>query len=96
MLSKTQRQLLVAAGRAAELSPDRITAMLSVAENREPTRAENPPSLLVNQATAARLISGSRFLVRRLVRDGKIRQVFLTPDCVRYCRAELEKLAAGE
>jgi hypothetical protein len=76
------------------LPADKIAAMIAAAEDRPPAKGEIR-SLLVNQAMAAQLISGSRFLVRRLVRDGKNTQVFLTPDCVRYSRAELEKLAAG-
>jgi hypothetical protein len=95
MLDKTQKQLLIAAARSAGLSASKITAIVALAEDRTPAIEEGSSPLLVNQATAARMISGSRFLVRRLVRDGKLRRVFLTPDCIRYSRAELEKLALG-
>ena len=94
MLEKTHRQAIVAAAKAAGVPPDKIEAMIAIAEGRTPATSEFKP-LLVNQATAARLLSASRFLIRNLVRQGKLRQVLLTPDCVRYSQAELEKLAAS-
>lgn len=94
MIDRNNKQIMVAAARAAGLSPEKTAAMIAVAEDRMPAKGDVMP-LLVNQAVAAKLLSGSRFLIRRLVKDGRLRQVFLTPDCVRYSRAELEKLAAG-
>lgn len=95
MLKRTEKELLIAACRSTGLSPDQIIGVLAVADGRAPRSNTCTLPLLVNQASAAKMISGSRFLIRRLVKDGKLRQVFLTPDCVRYSREELEKLAAG-
>jgi hypothetical protein len=92
MLDRPNKQAIVAAARAAGLPADKITRMMAIAEDRAPTTGEFVP-LVVNQAAAARLLSCSRFLVRRLVRDGRLKQVFLTPDCVRYSTEELKKLA---
>jgi hypothetical protein len=94
MLEKTDRQAIVAAARAAGITLDKITAMLAVAEDRTSPTAEFKP-LVVNQATAAKLISASRFLVRSLVQQGKLHQVVLAPRCIRYSLAELESLAAS-
>lgn len=37
----------------------------------------------------------SRFMIRRLVAEGRLKQIAITPDCIRYSVAELEKLASG-
>jgi len=94
MLEKIHRQAIVAAAKAAGVPPDKIAAMVAIADDRVPASPEFKP-LLVNQATAARLLSVSRFFLRKLVQQGKLRQVILTSSCIRYSRMELEKLAAS-
>ena len=51
-------------------------------------------SLLVNQATAARLLAVSRFTVRRLVSDGRLNPV-LVRGAVRYPLDQIQRLAGS-
>lgn len=51
--------------------------------------------LLLTQAQAARVLQCSRFTIRRLVREGRIRPILLTPDLARYRAEEIQALAAG-
>lgn len=95
MLDRTKRAKGIAALRLAGFEPAEITTALALLEDKGARTTESLP-LLVNQATAARLISTSRFTVRRLVAEGRLKQIAVTPDCIRYSRAELEKLAGGE
>ena len=94
-LDKNFKQALIALMKAAGQPPEKIAKMLAIAGDNEPVTKGGVQPILVNQADAARLISGSRFLVRQLVKDGKLRQIFLTPTLIRYSRAELDTIAGG-
>ena len=52
-------------------------------------------ALLATQADAGRLLSCSRFTIRRMVQDGQLHPVTIR-GCRRYRVEELEKMAAGE
>lgn len=91
MLNRPTRQIILAAGRAAGVPLDLIQAGLALMEGRT-ARSTGPQPLLVNQATAARLLSVSRFTVRRLVAEGYLRPVHVR-GAVRYSRVDLERLA---
>jgi len=78
-------------GKAAGIPLDRIHAGLAVMDAIEPRKPQIQP-LLVNQAAAAKLLSVSRFTIRRLVVEGRLHPIKVR-DAIRYSREELEKLA---
>ncbi len=93
MLNRPTKQIILAAGRAAGVPLDLIHAGLSIMDGSG-SMPRATPTLLVNQATAARLLSVSRFTIRRLVAEGRLHPVRVR-GAVRYSRAELEGLASG-
>ena len=52
-------------------------------------------ALLATQADAGRLLSCSRFTIRRMVKDGQLHPVTVR-GCVRYRVEELEAIASGK
>src|SRR5262245_33954558 len=74
LLNRPTKQIILAAGRAAGLPLELIHAGIAVMEGTAAKPAAVQP-LLVNQATAARLLSVSRFTIRRLIADGKLHPV---------------------
>jgi len=90
-LDRATKQVIITVGKAAGIPLDRIHASLAVMDSAEPPKTQINP-LLVNQATAAKLLSVSRFTIRRLVIEGRLHPIKVR-DAVRYSREELEKLA---
>lgn len=74
-------------------APARIrhAAILAAARALE----NKPTALLANQADAGRLLSCSRFTIRRMVQAGQLHPVTVR-GCVRYRVEELEAVAAGK
>jgi len=93
VLDRSTKRVIITVGKAAGISLDRIHAGLALMEDRDPPKPQ-PLPLLVNQATAAKLLSVSRFTIRRLVAEGKLHPVKLR-EAVRYSCCEIEKLAAS-
>lgn len=93
MLDRPTKQIITAAGRAAGVSVPLINAALAIMEGGPGTPA-GPTSLLVNQATAARMLAVSRFTVRRLVSDGQLHPV-LVRGAVRYPIDQIQQLAGS-
>lgn len=94
MMNRPSRQIIVTAARAAGVPLDLIQAGLATMEGeRSPAPAST--SILVNQATAARLLSVSRFTIRRIVAEGILHPVRVR-GAIRYSRAELEAVARGQ
>lgn len=94
MIDAQHRQLVAASLRAAGVPPDTCAQVLELVSGR-PRNAGAAEPLLLTQAETARLLQCSRFTVRRLVLDGRIRTVQLR-DMVRYPRTEVEALARGD
>lgn len=92
MLNRPTKQIIIAAARAAGIPLDLVHAGVALMEGSRPPASAPPSGLLVNQATAARLLAVSRFTIRRLVADGRLHPVRVR-GAVRYSRAELENLA---
>ena len=91
MLSKPVKQIIVAAGKSDGVPLARISAAIALMDNSQPDRAPDH-SLLVNQATAAKLLAVSRFTIRRMVADGVLHPIKVR-QANRYSRAELESIA---
>ena len=91
MLSKPVKQIIVAVGKSAGVPLARISAAIALMDNGKPDRAPDH-SLLVNQATAAKLLAVSRFTIRRMVADGVLHPIKVR-HANRYSRAELESIA---
>lgn len=91
MLTRPTKQIIVAAARAAGVPLDLIHAGIAMMAG-DAARAPSSPALLVNQATAARLLSVSRFTIRRMVAEGTLHPVRVR-GAVRYRRDELESVA---
>lgn len=89
-MNRQSKQLIEAVSQAAGVPIERIQAGLALMEGRVVSGAMALP-LLVNQATAARLLSVSRFTVRRLVADGSLRPISIR-GAVRYSREEIERM----
>jgi len=66
---------------------DLILAGIAVMDG-DTAGAPSSPAILVNQATAAHLLSVSRFTIRRMVAEGALHPV-LVRGAVRYSREEL-------
>jgi len=90
-LDRSTKQVIITVGKAAGIPLDRIHAGLAVMDAIEPRKPQIQP-LLVNQAAAAKLLSVSRFTIRRLVVEGRLHPIKVR-DAFRYSREELEKLA---
>lgn len=93
MLDRNVKTIVKTALKAAGIGDAQICAALAVVEGKEADKATEI-ALVVNQATAARMLSVSRFTIRKLVSDNVLHPVKLR-DAVRYSRAELERVAAG-
>jgi hypothetical protein len=91
-LQKTTKQIIQAAARAESVDLPTIAAALALMEGK-PLPSELKRPLLVNQAEAARLFGVSRFMIRKLVADGRLTPINLSIDCVRYSLVQLETLA---
>src|SRR5438445_8533243 len=91
LLDRSTKHVIITVGKAAGISLERIHAGLALMEDKDPPKPQTLP-LLVNQATAAKLLSVSRFTIRRLVAEGRLHPVKVR-EAVRYSREELEKLA---
>ena len=91
MLSKPIRQIIIAAGKSAGIPLQRISAAIAVMDHGGPDHNHND-SLLVTQATAAKLLAVSRFTVRRMVADRVLHPIKLR-GAIRYSRCELERIA---
>lgn len=86
------RRLLIEAARAAGVPPDKIAAGLAIMEGKqERLNGNDPPSLLLTQAQAARLLSCSRWSVRRLVDGGFLHPIKLR-GLIRYKRSDIDQL----
>ena len=94
MMNRPCKQIIVTAARAAGVPLELIHAGLATMEG-ECSPAPASPSILVNQATAARLLSVSRFTIRRIVAEGVLHPVRVR-GAIRYSRAELEAVARGQ
>jgi len=92
-MNRQTRQLIQAMSHAAGIARERIEAGIAVMEGKVVHSAVTHP-ILVNQATAARLLSVSRFTVRRMAAEGQLRSVCIR-GAVRYSREEIERLARG-
>ena len=57
--------------------------------------ASEPQPLLLTQAEVARQLRCSRFTIRKLVKEGRLKPVFLTPDLARYRTEDVQLIAAG-
>lgn len=86
-LERTHRQAIVAVAKTAGIPPERITAMIAIAEGNLP-RSEVRPALLT-QAQKARQLGVSRFTIRKLVAAGRLRPIELLPGLVRYRATDL-------
>lgn len=73
-MNRPSRQIIVNAARAAGVALDLIHAGLATMEG-EYSPAPTSPSIPVNQATAARLLSVARFTIRRVVAEGILHPV---------------------
>jgi len=93
VLDRSSKHLIITVGKAAGISLDRIHAGLALMEDKDPPKPQTLP-LLVNQATAGKLLSVSRFTIRRLAAEGKLHPVKVRA-AVRYSRCEIEKLASA-
>jgi hypothetical protein len=93
MLDRPTRQIITAAGRAAGVSMQLINAALTIMEESKDAPF-GTSSLLVNQATAARLLAVSRFTIRRLASDGQLSPV-LVRGAVRYPLDQIQRLAGS-
>ena len=91
VLDRSTKQVIITVGRAAGIPLDRIHAGLAVMAAIEPRKLQIQP-LLVNQATAAKLLAVSRFTIRRLVAEGRLHPIKVR-DAIRYSCEELGKLA---
>jgi hypothetical protein len=87
MLDRNSRTLLIAAGRAANLTAAQMTTILSVAEGQE--RTGEPVPKLMTQAQKARQLSVSRFTIRKMTQLGKLHVLELLPGLRRYYADEL-------
>ena len=93
MITKANKQIIMTAARADGVPLDVIHQALALMEDRQrPSQTFVP--LAVNQATAARLLSVSRFTIRKLAKEGRLKPVQLC-GAVRYNVRELEILAGG-
>jgi len=86
------RRLLIEAARAAGVPPDKIAAGLAIMEGRpERLNGNDPPSFLLTQAETARLLSCSRWSIRRLVDGGFLHPIKLR-GLIRYKRSDIDAL----
>jgi len=90
VLDRSTKQVIITVGKAAGIPLDQIHAGLAVMDATEPRKPQIQP-LLVNQATAAKLLA-ARFTIRRLVAEGRLHPIKVR-DAIRYSCEELEKLA---
>jgi len=91
VLNRSTKQVIITVGRAAGIPLERIHAGLAVMDAIG-SRELQIQALLVNQATAAKLLSVSRFTIRRLVAEGRLHPIKVR-DAIRYSREELERFA---
>ncbi len=91
MLNKPAKQIILTAAKAAGVPLDLIHAGILLMTG-DTAKVSTAPAILVNQATAARLLSVSRFTIRRMVTEGTLHPVRVR-GAVRYARAELELVA---
>lgn len=91
MLNRPTKQIIVTAARAAGVPLDLIHAGIALMIG-DAGKVPTSPAILVNQATAARLLSVSRFTIRRMVAEGTLHPVRVR-GAVRYRREELESVA---
>ena len=94
MLNRPTKQIIIAASRAAGVPLDLVHAGIALMEGHM-VRSPGHRALLVNQATAARLLSVSRFTIRRMVAEGTLHPVKIR-GAVRYSRQELEQICGPE
>ncbi len=74
-------------------SPEQICTALNLIDGKKPEYKE--PPMLLTQAEAARLLSYSRFTLRRLVSEGLLPTVMLRAEGTpRYRRADIVNLIA--
>ncbi len=91
MLNKSTRHGILTTAKADCIPLEQINRSLAVLEGKQANATGFKP-LLVNQATAARLLSVSRFTIRKLVTAGHLQPVTLF-SAVRYRLADLERVA---
>jgi hypothetical protein len=85
-MDKANRQVIVAAARAAGLSQEKIAAMMATADDKAAANQEQPA--LLTQAQKARQLNVSRFTIRKLTRLGRLKPVELLPGLLRYRSGE--------
>lgn len=86
------RRLLIEAARAAGVPPDKIAVGLAIMEGKqERLNGNDPPPLLLTQAETGRLLSCSRWSVRRLVAGGFLHPIKLR-GLIRYKRTDVDQL----
>ncbi len=90
MLNRLHKQNLLAATKAAGLSPGKIARAIAVEDDKEPTKGQIQP-LAVNQARTCELLSCWRFHVRKLEKLRLLKPVHLA-GLKRYPVADVMKL----
>ena len=78
-------------GNLTEAQREAIRGILANAKGA----SDEPQPLLLTQAEVARQLRCSRFTIRKLVKEGRLKPVFLTPDLARYRTEDVQLIAAG-
>jgi hypothetical protein len=91
MLKRDTKTIVTAALRSAGVEQQRIVAALAVLDGNGQIKSKQLPAF-VSQAEAGRLLSVSRFTVKKLVATGKLHPVELLPGLLRYKVDELLNL----
>ena len=93
-VNRPTKQIIITAARAPGVPLDLIQGGLATMDGGTSPIPASPP-ILVNQATAARPLSVSRFTIRRIVAEGVLHPVRVR-GAIRYSRAELEAVGRNQ
>jgi hypothetical protein len=91
MLRKDTKTIVTTALRSAGVEQQKIVEALVLLDGNGKVKSKHLPAY-VSQAEAGRLLSVSRFTVKKLVATGKIHPVELLPGLLRYRVEELLNL----
>jgi excisionase family DNA binding protein len=92
MSGQISQEFLAALSKA---TPNRVAAALAVLQGRtpEPIPRDEKGPLLLSGAAAAKRLGVCKNTFWRLLHEGRVRRVEISPGCFRVPRAELDRLA---
>ena len=93
MIDRANRLIITTAARSAGVSPERIAAALVSLEGAQVNQSNDPAitSLLLSQADTSRLLSCSRWSVKRLAAGGFLHPIKLR-GLIRYKKTDIDAL----